>query len=474
MADIHHLNLVKSHFDKLLATGLDTYGPRHTRMWMASLDTRTGRYPADDTRPAHIGKRVYRNIDAPRGCSLYWDQPSIVAVHALTTLTGDKTYSQAADAYIQDFLQRCVAPNGVLLWGNHYFYDAFIDATVKFPGSGIPFPVDFSVETGDYHEIRPLSPAWEAFWRVDPKATARAIHAAAQGHIVNRDTGQFNRHADNRHGCAFLEHGGTMIEAIAWLHARQPDPQLMEIAHAMARYSFQHRDPSTGLLENNPAEHRWDKTTSTTEAGLWAGCLLRASRLAHVPQWQDMAVAALKPWLLHGFDTTARKYYGRLRVSDATPIFDPPATEYEPGNHSDLWRPLFPAHDYPMSFAQAGLALHRLTGDADSRQACLRWRDAIADSLPARAGKLGYAEHYGRCIHFLLDCAQTFPDQADSLRALAHRVAAEAVDALFEHDMFRGHPGEHRYDAVDGVGFLALALLWLHTGTEPHTMGLGW
>jgi hypothetical protein len=58
--------------------------------------------------------------------------------------------------------------------------------------------------------------------------------------------------------------------------------------------------------------------------------------------------------------------------------------------------------------------------------------------------------------------------------ALAKKVADEAVGALFDHGMFRGHPGEHRYDAVDGVGFLALALLWLQTGEEPDNMGLGW
>jgi hypothetical protein len=474
MPDTDYAHLVQSHFDKLLTRGLDTYGPQHTRMWMASLDTRTGQYPENDTRPPHIGKRVYRNIDAPRGCSLYWDQPSIVAAHALTTLTQNSTYSQAADDYIRDFLARCVASNGIFLWGNHYFYDAFIDKTVKFPGSGIPYPVDFATETGDYHEIRPLPPAWGAFWRVDPVATARAIRAAALGHIANSATGQFNRHADNRHGCAFLEHGGTLIQAVAWLHARQPCPDLLDLARATARYSFTHRHPSTGLLENNPAESRWDKHTSTTEVGLWAGCLLQAHQWISQPEWAQMAQAALKPWLLHGYDPAARKYYGRLRVSDATPIFDPPATDYEPGNHADLWRPLFPAHDYPMSFAQAVLALYRLTGDPDCQQSCLRWRNAIQASLPARAGLGGYAEHYGRCIHFLLDCAQAFPDQSDRFLPLAHRLAREAVETLFEHGMFRGHPGEHRYDAVDGVGFLALSLLWLDSGSRPDPLGMGW
>lgn len=464
---------VKAHFDKLLLHGLDTYGPQRSRMWMASLDTRTGRYPDDDRRPATIPKRVYRNIDAPRGCSLYWDQPSLVAAHALTGVTGDPRYANAADAYVRDFLDRCVAANGVLLWGNHYYYDAFLDATVKFPGSAPPFPCDMTSETGDYHEIRPIPPAWETLWRVDPAATSRAITAAANGHVVNEQTGQFNRHADRRPGCAFLEHGGTMIEAIAWLHAREPDPSPLALADAMARYSFEHRGPTTGLLENNPSESRWDKFTSTTEVGLWAGCLMRAADLADRPHWIELADAAMRPWLRFGYDEKARRYFGRLRVSDGSPLLNPPGTDYEPGDYADLWRPLFPAHDYPMPFAEAALALFRRTGDAEYRLACERWRNVIAESLPARAGQGGYAEHYGRCLHFLLGGARTFPDRDDWL-AIARRVADEAVSVLFDHDMFRGHPGEHRYDAVDGVGFLALALLWLDTGAEPDAMGMGW
>jgi len=39
------------------------------------------------------------------------------------------------------------------------------------------------------------------------------------------------------------------------------------------------------------------------------------------------------------------------------------------------------------------------------------------------------------------------------------------------HGMFRGHPGEERCDAVDGVGLLLLALLDLDGAGEPDGMG---
>jgi len=101
-------------------------------MWMSSLDTRTGAHPVDDSRPAHIGRRVYRNIDASQGCTLYWDQPSLTAARILREVTGDTSYSAVAAAYVLAFLGKCVAPNGVFLRGNHYHYDKPRETVVRF------------------------------------------------------------------------------------------------------------------------------------------------------------------------------------------------------------------------------------------------------------------------------------------------------------------------------------------------------
>ena len=42
---------------------------------------------------------------------------------------------------------------------------------------------------------------------------------------------------------------------------------------------------------------------------------------------------------------------------------------------------------------------------------------------------------------------------------------------LYAGRMFSGHPGEARYDAVDGVGYLLLALLYLQARQAPPDMG---
>ena len=471
------LPCIRKHFDRLLATGRDDYGPASTPMWMASLDTRTGRYPQPDARPESVGKRVYRNIDAPHGCSLYWDQPMLVAAAALTDETGDDRYRRAADDYVAAWLNRCVArDNGMLLWGNHYYYDAFRDSPMHFRGEEPPQPLAIDQADGSWHEMRPLMPAWEVLWRVDAAATERAIRAAAAGHLADPQTGAFNRHADNRIAHAFLEAGAIIIESLAWLYSKTGDDALLAPARAMARFSFDHRHPTTGLLENNPTHHRWDKHTATTEVGLWAGCLMRGAQYTRESDWQRMADAALSAWLAHGFDEQAGRYFGRLDVATGEPMLGPRPTLYAPGDHADLWRPLFPAHDYPMSMAEACLSLWHHTAAEHYRQACQRWLAMIDASLPARGGRGGYAEHYGRCLHFALRCQSELDDAPtrDGAGELAERLAREAMTCLWDLAMFRTHPGEHRYDAVDGGGYLILALLWHATGRRPRMLSLGW
>jgi hypothetical protein len=475
------LGKIRSHFDKLLEHGLDRHGKVHTAMWMATLDTRTGRYPEDDRRPPEIPRRHYRAIDAPKGCSMYWDQPALVAAHALSGVTGTARYAKAAAAYVSDFLERCVARNGSFLWGNHYFWDAFRDCTVKFKGEEEPRPVDFEKEDGDYHEARPLSPAWDLFWKVSPEKTERAIRAYVEGSLFDAQSGGFNRHADRKKGCAFIESGGILAESLGYLYARTQDAALLETARRIAAFSCAKRDAKTALVPVNSTVTRWDRYCASTEVGLWGGSLLRATtRFGGQADWQKEVALAIDAYLERGYDEQKKAYYGKLVIEDGTPVIgerrwpgDSDLSDtHRPDDYSDIWRPLFPAHDYPMSLAECSLDLYKRTRKDRYRTACDRWKTIIEASLPARQGKGAYAEHYGRCIHFLLGGADAFSDPAYA--KLARRVANEALATLFDEGMFRSHPGEHRYDAVDGVGFLLLALLWLETGRPPADMGFGW
>jgi hypothetical protein len=467
-----YISLIRSHFDRVLATGCAAFGPCPTAMWMASLDTRTGRYPVDDRRPSHIPKRAYRNIDAPQGCSLYWDQPLLVAAHALSALTGGAGYADAADAYVRDFLAHCVSGNtGIFLWGNHYYWDAFEGCVRRFEGEEEPVRVSPDSEPGTLHEIRPLPPAWQTFWRVNPTLTELAIRSAVREHLFDPESGGFNRHADRDRAYAFLEAGGILAESLGWLYARTADSSLVETARRIARFSWSKRFFGVNLVANSPLIDRWDMHACTTEVGLWAGSLVRAARYSGDQEFIAMAGSAVLAYLHFGWDARAHRYYGKLRTVDGTPVLGPKETIYAPDDYCDLWEPLFPRHDYPMALAETCVALHALTGKEAFRQAAARFADSIADDLPARQGRGAYAEHYGRCIHFLTVAGRHFGEP--SYAHLARRVAAESIEMLYTGEMFRTHPGEDRYDAIDGLGLLALALLELQFPGQVDLMGFG-
>jgi len=470
-----YLDFVCSHLDRLIATGRADFGPDPNDMWMSSVDIHTGRYPEDDRRPEHIPKRCYRYIEAPKGCTLYWDLPQLVAAHAVSKRTGDPKYSHAADAYVRDFFERCVAaPTGLLLWNNHYFWDAFEGCTKEFGASSKPWCVDPAEHMGHHHELRPLPPAWEALWRVDPAKTERAIRAVAKWHVFDLDTGGFNRHANGKEAYSFLEAGGIIAESLCWLAARTGDEELVDLAQRIAHYNFESRDPNTKLMRNQVTRDRWDQHCLTTEVGLWATSLLQAAEYSGRRAFADMARDGIYPYLKYGYDPEARRYYGKLEVTTGKPVRGEKTTRYQPDDYAELWEPLYPTHNYPMAFATACTHFAEVESGPEARdnpfpQGVARWARIVAEETPARGGHGAYAEHYGRAIHFLTDAARRLerPEYLEQARA----VADEAVGVLFAQGMFRGHPGEDRYDAVDGVGFLSLALLELESDEPLDLLG---
>jgi hypothetical protein len=124
-----------------------------------------------------------------------------------------------------------------------------------------------------------------------------------------------------------------------------------------------------------------------------------------------------------------------------------------------------------MAVAEASVTLYARTGDKVFLEAIRRWAKTVADQTPANGGRGAYAEHYGRCIHFLVRAGHVLKDE--SLIAQARVLAEESVDLLQDGKMFQGYPGTHLYESVDGVGYLFLALMYLETGRELDLRGFG-
>jgi hypothetical protein len=472
-----YLKPVAAHLTKLITHGTDDYGPMKTPMWMASIDIRTGRYP--DAPLAKIGQRVYREISAPKGSTIYWDQPELVAAYAMTQLTGNPLFKKGVDDYIKSFLERGIDEHGLWQWGNHRYYDAFTD---KFVGFG-----------GAFHEIRPLTPAWEIFWRLAPAETEREIRMTAKRHVIDPDNGLFNRHDDGKKGDAFVEAGSVFIDSLCWLYKKTDDQSLVDTALKIARFSYNNRNKDTGLVENQSTQVRWDKFVSTTEIALWAGKLLRAADATGKTEFSEMADAAMTAYLKYGYDDKAGEFFGQIRVKNGKPSekYDKAGEDVSgnyrykhdgtksgdqdmPDYHSDIWNALFPWHDYPMVFAETCVELYRRTKAPRYREAVDRWVGVVRKHpapTTAMDGRGAYAELFGRAIHFLTDAGPTF--NKPEYTAEARKLADAAIQTLFAYGMFRSHASEDRYDAVDGVGYLLLALIFLETGKKPDYLGFG-
>ncbi len=465
-----YLRSIQTHFDRLVLVGATTFGKTPTGMWPSKLDCGTGQYPATepDTPP-----RTYRNIDAPGGASLYWDLPSLVAAHNLSRSLGRLQWALAADAYVRAYLDRCVSQSGLWLWGNHYYWSVTRDAVIQFHGREEPEPVDPDRTDGELHELRPVRVPWELLWRHDEKAVERCIRAMGERHVFDADTGGFNRHADGKCDHAFLESGGILVESLAWLYAQlapaRTDESLAELAVRIARFSFEHRGEQTGLVENNPTSQRWDKHVCTSEIGLWAGCLLHAATLTARRDLEEMAAEAVDAYLRHAFDAGTEQYWGMVRVADGLPERER-TTEYQPAEYADVWNGKFPTHDYPLPLAETCLELYRRTGKPSFGLAVQRWVRILASRSPAEATQPVYAESYGRAIHFLLRAAEVLED--DRPRKMAEQLASQAVAKLVHRGIFRGSDQKDHYAAVDGVGYLLLALLRLETGKDVAYLGM--
>lgn len=437
--------LCESHLRKLISAASHTDGA----MWPSVIDLRTGRPPVED----HVPRRVYRLIGAPRGSTLYWDQPMIVAAYRLSEMNREPLFSQAADHYVDAFLERCVADNGMFQWGNHAYYDVVDRKVVTFQNG--------------YHELRPITPAWDVFWHRAPETTADYIRKMAERHLYDPISGGFNRHDTGTKGHAFLEAGGILCETLAWLYAKTGERDLLETALRVSRYSYGFRHPKTGLVPNEPDMGRWDSKVCTSEIGLWAQCLLRSWRLASCDEFLDMVSNALKPYLKFAFDEESEKFFGQIDVEDGKSVA-PQKIGYWPRLHSDPWNTdQWPTHDYPMTVAEASLDLHESLGENLFLDGVRRWAAIAVEECPAKKGSWAYAESYGRCVRFLIRAGLRLKENV--YLEHARELAEEAIDQLWEDGMFQGYPDSHVYESVDGVGFLLLALIFAETREEIET-----
>jgi len=112
-----YLDAVRQFADNVLKYGRDTYGPKHTPLFVDGLNIHTH-------EPV---KWIAPNGDRWILSNLASQQNLFRTLDGLTRITGDPKYKQAAMEAIKYAFENLRSPNGLLYWGESALYDADAD-----------------------------------------------------------------------------------------------------------------------------------------------------------------------------------------------------------------------------------------------------------------------------------------------------------------------------------------------------------
>jgi len=351
--------------DNLIEHARDRYGPKHTPLFVCQLDVDAKTLPPADTR---LYASSNRGGAGPHMNNLQFDSGRLRLLYALTEVTGEKRYAEAADEYLRYYLAHLPdEETGFFPWGDHRGYDVVRDETIR-----------------AVHEFKCTYPPWDEMYRVDPDAVTRQIESLRL-HVIDpaRSYG-FNRHCPPDE---FIEWGsppgGAYVAAWAFLYKQTGDRKHLEWAHRMADYLWGLRNPETDLLAAHPFDPAYPDAAKSDRA------MARASRTEYMGQITWFAANLLRTAELLGpdegatFRQQALAYYRAFtRRMDVRPdgsffaTFDLAKGEPRFERIGEGWQ-IIPQVGSPIGWSNGVVGVrapfslafgHKMTGEADLRE----------------------------------------------------------------------------------------------------------
>jgi pectate lyase len=240
-----YLDAVRIFADNVLKYGRDTYGPKHTPLFVDGLNIHT-----------HVPvKWIAPNGDRWILCNLASQQNLFRILDGLTRITGDPKYKLAAMDAIEYAFENLRSPNGLLYWGGHAAYDV-----------GAENPCGSSA-----HENKNFYPHYELMWEVNPKATRQFIESFWSGHIRDWSNLDMDRHCyqmnqtleeawkhEYKGGpvffkpkqgipASFITTAGPLVQGATVLTKLSGDGESLVWAKRLAHRYVETRDPRTGI-----------------------------------------------------------------------------------------------------------------------------------------------------------------------------------------------------------------------------------
>jgi hypothetical protein len=239
------LQIVRSYADTMIERGRDTHGPVSTHLFLSALDRKTlSPLTALPAPPGGVREidRIGEGKTGPLvGANVSHDQNLIRILYALSKITRDPKYAEAADESIRWFFRNAAWPQtGLLPWGEHMNWQVITDK----PASRFVPP---------RHEFGRPWQLWDRSYELAPEGCATFARGLWEHQIANHQTGGFDRHAlPHKHGPVdeydFPRHAGCYIAtwAAAYKHNRDElYPKAIQVL--LARFEAK-RHARTGLI----------------------------------------------------------------------------------------------------------------------------------------------------------------------------------------------------------------------------------
>ena len=166
-----YLKAVQYFADTVIEKGRDTYGNKHTPLFVDGLHVRS-------LKPV-IWKKDGQSWLLSNFAS---QQPLIRTLDGLGALTVDTKYRQAAVDATRYALKHLQSPNGLLYWGGHLAWDLEQERPVG--------------QYAGIHEMKGHQPYYRFMWEIEPKSTRRLMEAIWATHILDWNRLDYNRHAN--------------------------------------------------------------------------------------------------------------------------------------------------------------------------------------------------------------------------------------------------------------------------------------
>ena len=169
-ASERYVQAARTFADSVLKHGRDTYGQRHTPLFVDGLQVET-------LEPVRWKKGGQTWVL----CNFASQQSLLRTLDGLSALTGENRYRQAAEDSARYALAHLRSTNNLLYWGGHMAWDLEQERPVG--------------EYPDVHEVKDHQPYFPLLWRVDAAATRRLCEAMWGAHVLDWSLLDYNRHA---------------------------------------------------------------------------------------------------------------------------------------------------------------------------------------------------------------------------------------------------------------------------------------